>query len=115
MKLSQFGRLLQINHVLGRHRLDELILAIHFFRPYRFLSWFSPYRWRHKADLPRGERIRLALQDLGPIFVKFGQILSTRRDLLPEDIADEQSDEHPMPASLSRRPVAEKKDTRYSI
>ena len=63
MKLSQFGRLLQINHVLGRHRLDELILAIHFFRPYRFLSWFSPYRWRHKADLPRGERIRLALQD----------------------------------------------------
>ncbi|HCC81812.1 MAG TPA: ubiquinone biosynthesis regulatory protein kinase UbiB, partial [Methylophaga sp.] len=88
MKLSQFGRLLQINHVLGRHRLDELILAIHFFRPYRFLSWFSPYRWRHKADLPRGERIRLALQDLGPIFVKFGQILSTRRDLLPEDIAD---------------------------
>lgn len=88
MKLGQFGRLLQINHVLGRHRLDELILAIHFFRPYRFLSWFSPYRWRHKADLPRGERIRLALQDLGPIFVKFGQILSTRRDLLPEDIAD---------------------------
>lgn len=88
MKISQFGRLLQINHVLGRHRLDELILAIHFFRPYRFLSWFSPYRWRHKADLPRGERIRLALQDLGPIFVKFGQILSTRRDLLPEDIAD---------------------------
>lgn len=88
MKLSQFGRLLQINHVLGRHRLDELILAIHFFRPYRFLSWFSPYRWRHKADLPRGERIRLALQDLGPIFVKFGQILSTRRDLLPEDIAN---------------------------
>ena len=87
MKLGQFGRLLQINHVLGRHRLDELILAIHFFRPYRFLSWFSPYRWRHKADLPRGERIRLALQDLGPIFVKFGQILSTRRDLLPEDIA----------------------------
>ncbi|AFI85146.1 ubiquinone biosynthesis regulatory protein kinase UbiB [Methylophaga nitratireducenticrescens] len=88
MKFSQFGRLLQINHVLGRHRLDELILTIHFFRPYRFLSWFSPYRWRHKAHVPRGERIRLALQDLGPIFVKFGQILSTRRDLLPEDIAD---------------------------
>jgi len=88
MKISQFGRLLQINHVLGRHRLDEVILAIHFFRPYRFLSWLSPYRWRHKAALPRGERIRLALQDLGPIFVKFGQLLSTRRDLLPEDIAN---------------------------
>jgi predicted unusual protein kinase regulating ubiquinone biosynthesis (AarF/ABC1/UbiB family) len=40
-------------------------------------------------ELTRGARLRLALQDLGPIFIKFGQLLSTRRDLLPEDIADE--------------------------
>jgi ubiquinone biosynthesis protein len=40
-------------------------------------------------DLSRGARLRLALQDLGPIFIKFGQMLSTRRDLLPTDIADE--------------------------
>ena len=40
-------------------------------------------------DLPRGQRIRLALQELGPIFVKFGQILSTRRDLVPPDVSEE--------------------------
>lgn len=48
------------------------------------LCWTSP-----SANLPRGERIRLTLESLGPIFVKFGQVLSTRRDLLPQDIADE--------------------------
>jgi len=41
------------------------------------------------VQAPRGERMRRALEDLGPIFVKFGQLLSTRRDLLPEDVADE--------------------------
>ena len=44
---------------------------------------------RRKPAQPRGERLRLALEELGPIFVKFGQMLSTRRDLLPRDIADE--------------------------
>src|SRR4051812_4994412 len=46
------------------------------------------FRWRH-LDSPRGVRLRQALETLGPIFVKFGQVLSTRRDLLPTDIADE--------------------------
>lgn len=89
MKFGQLSRLVQINRVFARHRLDEFILAIHMFRPLRFISWLSPYRWRKASQQPRGERLRLALQDLGPIFVKFGQILSTRRDLLPDDIADE--------------------------
>ena len=89
MRLGQLARLIQINHVLARHRLDEFIQTLHFFRPLRFLSLLSPYRWRTSEDSPRGERLRLALQDLGPIFVKFGQILSTRRDLIPPDIADE--------------------------
>ena len=48
------------------------------------ICWTSP-----GTNLPRGERIRLTLESLGPIFVKFGQVLSTRRDLLPEDIANE--------------------------
>ena len=87
MRAMRLIRLIQINHVLAKHRLDEVITAIHLFRPLRFISLFSPYRWR-KTYQPRGERLRLALQDLGPIFVKFGQILSTRRDLLPDDIAD---------------------------
>tara|TARA_R110002111_G_scaffold149064_2_gene216110 strand:- start:3005 stop:4669 length:1665 start_codon:yes stop_codon:yes gene_type:complete len=88
MKIRQFFRLIQINHVLSKHRLDDIIQATHLIRPLRYLSYLSPYRLTHSIKVPRGERLRLALQDLGPIFVKFGQLLSTRRDLLPDDIAD---------------------------
>ncbi|RKZ80189.1 MAG: ubiquinone biosynthesis regulatory protein kinase UbiB, partial [Gammaproteobacteria bacterium] len=88
MKPQHFFRLIQINHVLAKHRLDDIIQATHLLRPLRYLSFLSPYRWTHDATAPRGERLRLALEELGPIFVKVGQILSTRRDLLPDDIAD---------------------------
>ncbi|HEX5340651.1 MAG TPA: ubiquinone biosynthesis regulatory protein kinase UbiB [Gammaproteobacteria bacterium] len=82
-------RLMRINFVLVHHGLDELVLATHIFRPVRFLIYLSPFHWLRSRELSRGERIRRALEDLGPIFVKFGQMLSTRRDLLPLDIADE--------------------------
>ncbi len=86
---SQAWRLVHINLVLLRHGLDEVILATHLFRPLRFLLYLSPWYW-FRGELPAYPvRIRLALEDLGPIFVKFGQILSTRRDLLPEDLANE--------------------------
>jgi ubiquinone biosynthesis protein len=90
MRLRVIGRLLQIQRVLVRHGLDEMILAAHLFRPLRYAFYLSPATWfeRRKGG-SRGERIRLALEELGPIFVKFGQALSTRRDLLPADIADE--------------------------
>ena len=90
MRLRVIGRLLQIQRVLVRHGLDEIILATHLFRPLRFAFYLSPATWfeRRKGG-SRGERIRLALEELGPIFLKFGQALSTRRDLLPPDIADE--------------------------
>ena len=90
MRLRVATRLLQIQRVLVRHGLDEFILATHLFRPLRFAFYLSPATWfERKKGGPRGERIRLALEELGPIFVKFGQALSTRRDLLPPDIADE--------------------------
>ncbi len=82
-------RLVQINLVLLRHGLDEIILATRIFRPIRFVQYFTPWYWLRRRDVPRGVRIRRALEDLGPIFVKFGQLLSTRRDVLPDDIADE--------------------------
>lgn len=83
-------RLLHINWVLLRHGLDEVILAAHLFRPVRFLLYLSPFYWLRRGKLPPYPvRMRRALEDLGPIFIKFGQILSTRRDLLPGDIADE--------------------------
>ena len=87
--VRQALRLIHINNVLGRHGLDEVILATHMLRPIRFLQYLSPWRWFRRESLPRGVRIRRSLEDLGPIFVKFGQILSTRRDLLPDDIAVE--------------------------
>ena len=86
--LKRFIRLSNISWVLIRNGLDDLILATHLFRPFRFVRLAMPWTWVSRKT-PRGERIRLALEDLGPIFVKFGQILSTRRDLLPDDIAIE--------------------------
>jgi ubiquinone biosynthesis protein len=90
MRLRVATRLLDIQRVLVRHGLDEIILATHLFRPLRYAFYLSPATWfERKKGGPRGERIRLALEELGPIFMKFGQALSTRRDLLPTDIADE--------------------------
>lgn len=87
--INQLVRLFHINYILVKHGLDEIILTTHLFRPLRFLNYISPWRWVHRSRQPRAVRIRRALEDLGPIFVKFGQILSTRRDLLPDDIAVE--------------------------
>ncbi|MEX0915705.1 MAG: ubiquinone biosynthesis regulatory protein kinase UbiB [Wenzhouxiangellaceae bacterium] len=81
-------RIFRIATVLARYRLDTLILdlpALKLARVVRMLPWGR----RGVRELPRGARLRLALEELGPIYVKFGQILSTRRDLLPSDIADE--------------------------
>ena len=85
----QILRLAYINVVLVRHGLDEIVLRTHLLRPVRFLLYLLPWSWLRGAQPPRAVRLRRTLEDLGPIFVKFGQILSTRRDLLPEDIAGE--------------------------
>ncbi len=80
-------RALQIQRVLVKYGLDDVISETHLFRPLRFLFYALPRRRDRSA--PLGERIRLALEELGPVFVKFGQAISTRRDLIPRDIADE--------------------------
>ncbi|HEY1992121.1 MAG TPA: 2-polyprenylphenol 6-hydroxylase, partial [Gammaproteobacteria bacterium] len=82
-------RLWRVNWVLMRHGLGEIVLATHLFRPVRFIVYFNPFYWTRDRRIGRGARIRLALEELGPIFVKFGQVLSTRRDLLPPDISEE--------------------------
>jgi ubiquinone biosynthesis protein len=90
MRLRIAARLLEIHRALVRHGLDDFVRATHLYRPFRFLFYLSPWTWfQRSSGATRGERLRLALQELGPIFVKFGQALSTRRDLLPLDIADE--------------------------
>jgi ubiquinone biosynthesis protein len=82
-------RLIRISWILVLHGLDEIVLKTHLFRPIRYFALLSPYYWLKRESEPRGVRIRHALEDLGAIYVKFGQALSTRKDLLPDDIADE--------------------------
>ena len=88
---GQILRVFSIQRVLIKHGVDELFFTIPLLVPVRFLLYLLPWNWFRKEQGPRGERIRLALEELGPIFVKLGQILSTRRDLLPDDIAIELS------------------------
>jgi len=107
--LTSVPRLIGIARVLLRYRLDDFVEAVHLFRP---LKWVRGMFGRPSADiasLSRGARLRMALAELGPIFVKFGQILSTRRDLLPPDIADEltllQDQVPPFPGDLARKQI----------
>jgi ubiquinone biosynthesis protein len=106
MRLRVLGRILEIQRALVRHGLDDFIQATHLYRPFRFLFYLSPWTWfQRSAGVTRGERLRLALEELGPIFIKFGQALSTRRDLIPLDIADElaklQDRVPPFPSSVA--------------
>ena len=86
--LRQFLRIWHIGVILKQYRLDELFNTTRLPGPIRWMRVFIP-TGKDVSGLPRGERLRLALQEMGPVYVKFGQILSTRRDLLPLDIADE--------------------------
>ncbi|MHB1566981.1 MAG: ubiquinone biosynthesis regulatory protein kinase UbiB [Acidiferrobacter sp.] len=88
-RFGRFRRLFQITSVFVRHDLDEFVVTLHLFRFYRRAVRLLPWRWRRSPRTPRGERLRLALEELGPIFIKFGQMLSTRPDLVPEDILSE--------------------------
>ena len=87
--IKQFTRLLKISAILSRYRLDEFLEATHLYRPMRLLRVFSPGSNNEIENQPRGARLRMALHEMGPIYVKFGQIISTRRDLVAPDIADE--------------------------
>jgi ubiquinone biosynthesis protein len=105
--MSRLARITTILRVAGRHRLDTLIPAESLSGGLRLLMRLNPWRLGAEPTRPRGERLRRALEELGPVFIKFGQMLSTRRDLLPEDIADElarlQDDVPPFPEAESVR------------
>ncbi|MDT8989504.1 ubiquinone biosynthesis regulatory protein kinase UbiB [Curvibacter sp. APW13] len=85
--MSRFARAFFILWVFWRRGLDQMLLAGLDHPVARFMTGLL--RMGRRLEAPRGQRLRQALEDLGPIFVKLGQVLSTRRDLLPVDIADE--------------------------
>jgi ubiquinone biosynthesis protein len=88
--VANFWRLLKILYVFSRYRLDDLLPTEQFPLSLRIVLWLAPWRLAPiPKNLSRGDRLRLALEALGPIFIKFGQILSTRPDLVPTDIVDE--------------------------
>ena len=111
MGRSSSWRLLRIVHVLVGHGLDEFVFRLHLLRPYRFVLWLLPGFWFCDRSAERGQRLREALEELGPVFVKFGQALSTRPDLIPPDIAVQltrlQDDVPPFPG-VSARVVVER-------
>ncbi|MBI3898131.1 MAG: ubiquinone biosynthesis regulatory protein kinase UbiB [Gammaproteobacteria bacterium] len=108
-RLRQIRRLTRITRIFVKHDLDEFVTAIHLFRPYRLLLRLMPWRLIRRRPAPRAVRLREALEELGPVFVKFGQMLSTRPDLLPPDIAEElaklQDQVPPFPGERAERIV----------
>ena len=107
--LRQLPRLVRILRALARHGLQDLLPPAQRTRALRWLLLVLPRPAAGVAALPRGERLALALTGLGPIFVKFGQILSTRRDLIPADVADAlvelQDRVRPFPGELARAAI----------
>jgi ubiquinone biosynthesis protein len=87
--IQQLLRLLHIHYILAKNGLDNVIVSIRLFMPLRFMVYLNPWNWFRRETLTRGAAIRKTLEQLGPIFIKFGQALSTRPDIIPPDIAIE--------------------------
>lgn len=105
--MSRISRFIFILYIAFKYRLDELVLSsIQHACAVRILRWA---RFKKQPKFSRGVRLRLALESLGPVFVKFGQVLSTRRDLIPADIAVEltllQDRVPPFPSELAAKSV----------
>ncbi len=89
--IKQFSRLIHINYILAKNGLDNVVVSLRLFAPLRFIVYLNPWNWCRRQHLSHGEALRKSLEELGPIFIKFGQALSTRPDILPPEIAQELS------------------------
>jgi ubiquinone biosynthesis protein len=86
-RLQMMRRIFYIQWICAKWGLDSLLTDIPFFSPFRWLTFLNPWHYRRQS-IERGDALRSALEELGPIFVKFGQALSTRPDIVPYDIAN---------------------------
>ena len=86
--MTRLQRLFRIAWVFCKYRLDTFLPIAELPGPLKLFFLFAPWHLFPKGRHNRGDRLRLALEELGPVFVKFGQILSPRRDLLPDDMAE---------------------------
>lgn len=82
-------RFLQIQYILAKYGIDDILFSTRWLSGFKFMACFNPWYWSTRRQLSKAVRLRLALETLGPIFIKFGQALSTRRDLLPKAYANE--------------------------
>ncbi len=119
--ITRIARFARIEHVLVKYGLEKLFLEQTRASYLQHLFVLSPTRWMNSElrSLPRGERIRLALEELGPVFVKLGQLLSTRRDLLPDDIGKSleqlQDNVKPFSSELARAEIETALDERIEV
>ena len=88
-QIRKWLRLFYIAYVFNKYNVTMLLADLPLLKALKFTILFNPFYWFHRHKYDRGTRLRLALETLGPIFIKFGQALSTRRDLLSHDLADE--------------------------
>ncbi|AOY89863.1 ubiquinone biosynthesis regulatory protein kinase UbiB [Marinobacter salinus] len=104
--MTRLQRLFRIAWVFCRYRLDTFLPLAELPAPLKIFFLLAPWHLFPQPKLDRGDRLRLALEELGPVFVKFGQILSTRRDLLPDDMAESlktlQDRVPPFPSDVAR-------------
>ena len=84
--MIRLQRLFRISWVFCRYRLDTFLPLAELPAPLKILFILAPWHLFPQPKLSRGDRLRRSMEELGPVFVKFGQILSTRRDLLPDDL-----------------------------
>ena len=105
--MIRLRRIAKIVKVVGKYRLDLLLDKEKL--PLSIRVFLAPAVFFGRANGSRGERLRKALEELGPIFVKFGQLLSTRPDLVPEDISVElsslQDNVPPFPSQLFKKNI----------
>lgn len=110
--MSELRRLFTVLNTVARYRLLALLPGHPLVLPARLLLWLLPARWLPAPDVPEAARLRYALQSLGPIFIKLGQLLATRRDLFDDAVCDElaklQDQVAPFPDAIAHRLLAER-------